>query len=178
MGIGDWLRQHFGRTTTTSSRGSRPVARDDASAPSTRDPRVEAAVDAMLGQPEADQNRMLELLEDCGFTPLEAWRAYQFVPMAFAHVVFSERGVTFRKDYILMDPETGVRRTHRLSDEPIYVAAAMSARSRGATGRRAPKLLPVYGRSAEYGAILQLAGPDGRLDGVVLVEPILMTFGG
>ncbi len=142
------------------------------------DPRVGAAVEVMLRHPEANQDQVLALLEGCGFTAPEAWRVYQFLAIAFAHVVFRGRGVEFQPGYVLMDPDSSARSTHRLADEPLYAAGVAAAEARVARGGTPQQLLPVFGRSAEYSVIRQLAGPDGRLDGVVLTEPLLMTFGG
>ena len=57
---------------------------------------------------------------------------------------------------------------------------------RGGVGGREPgrrgctpqQLLPVFGPRAEWDVIRQLVGLDGRLDGVVLTEPLHMKFAG
>jgi hypothetical protein len=140
--------------------------------------RVEKAVEELLLHPEAEQDAMLALLQGCGLTPHEAWRAYQFLPIAFIHVVLRGAGVQFQPGYVLVDPDTDARSSHLLADEPLYVAGVASAERRLAKGCTHQQLLPVFGRSAEYEVIRQLAGPGGRLDGIVLTQPLLLTFGG
>jgi hypothetical protein len=139
--------------------------------------RVEKAVEELLLHPEADQQEMLALLEGCGLTPQEAWRAYQFLPIAFIHVALRGAGVQFQPGYVLVDPDTDARSSHLLADEPLYLAGVASAERRLARGGTLQQLLPVFGRSAEYDVLRQLKGPGGRLAGIVLTEPSLMTFG-
>ncbi|WP_143392915.1 hypothetical protein [Fimbriiglobus ruber] len=138
---------------------------------------MDRAIDVLLLYTETNQDEMLALLEGCGLTPPEAWRASQFLPIAFAHVVFRRTGVRFQPGYDLLDPDTGEKGSFLLADEPLYVAAVTSAERRLATGCTAQQLFPVFGRSAEYGVIQKIAGPGGQLDGVVLTEPLLMSFG-
>jgi len=138
---------------------------------------VEKAIEELLLHPEADQAEMLALLEGCGLTAQEAWRAYQFLPIAFIHVVLRNAGVQFQPGYVLVDADTEARSSHLLAQEPLYVAGVASAERRLAEGCTLQQLFPVFGRSAEYDVVQQLAGPGGRLDGIVLTEPLLMTFG-
>jgi hypothetical protein len=139
---------------------------------------VEKAVEALLLHPNANQEETLVLLERCGLTPYEAWRALQFLPIAFIHVVLREAGVVFQPGYVLFDPDSKTKTSHLLADEALYVAAVASAERWVAKGCTRQQLLPVFGRSAEYDVIRKLAGPDGRLNGITLTEPLLMTFGG
>lgn len=168
MGIGNWLRGLLGNPLPDSS----PVQADLVK--HTRDPRVDAAVEVMLSHPQSDQDHMLGLFEGCGFSPLEAWRAYQFLLIGFTHVVLRGSGVTFQTGYDLKCPESLTYTRHRLIDEPFYCAAVASAEAKLLADFTPHHLLPIFGRSAEWNAIQQLAGPDGQLSGVVLTEPLLI----
>ena len=139
---------------------------------------MDAAVEVMLRHPEADQDQMVALLADCGFAPPVAWRAYQFLPIAFAHVVFRSSGVRFQSRYVLKDPDAGTQSRHWLEDEPLYIAAVAAAEALALEGCTPQQLWPVFGRSAEWGVIQQCVELDGRLDGAILTEPLLMPFTG
>ena len=178
MGVGNWLRRVLGASAPEPSPAPRPSVQVGGRLRPARDPQVDEAVEVMLRNPEADQDQMVGLWGDCGFTPLVAWRAYQFLPIAFTHVVLRGSGVTFQPGYDLMDPDAGTHSRHRLADEPLYSAAVAAAEAWAAEGCTPQQLLPIFGRSAEWSVIRQLVGPDGRLDGVVLTEPLLMPFAG
>jgi hypothetical protein len=137
---------------------------------------IETAIEVLLANPQADQDATLAALVAEGFTPREAWRAYQFLPIAFIHVALRGSGVRFEPSYLLMNPETAARTQHRFEDEPLYVEGVKVAERLVATGYSARQFLPVLGRSAEYHAIRQLRRPDGDLRGIGLTEPILMEF--
>ena len=132
---------------------------------------VEAAVDAIRRDPDADQDGLLAALGGCGLTPAEAWRAYQFLPIAYVHVAF--RGVGFQPGYETIDWDTGERRRHRLADEPVYAAGVASAERRLAAGGAVADLVPVAARSAEFDAVLAVAEPGGDWADIVLSEPVL-----
>lgn len=143
----------------------------------TEDPwaeRAERAADELLGHPQAGPDEALALLEGRGLTPPEAWRAYQFLPIAFAHAVLGADGVEFPPGYVLVDPDTGERTAHLLADEPLYVAGVAAAERRLAEGWTRHQLLPVFGRSAEFEAVRRLGGSGN----VRLAEPLLTRFGG
>jgi hypothetical protein len=138
------------------------------------DEAVSIAVDVFLAHPRADQDETLTALADRGLAPREAWRLYQFVPIAFCHVVLRGSGVGFEPAYLSVHPDTGVRERRLLSDEPIYTAAVRLAEERVAAG--AAELLPVLGRSAEYAVINHLLHQGSQLRHIRLVEPALFEF--
>lgn len=178
MGIGDWLRRLLGAPSPEVSPPQQSAVQVNERLRPVRDSQVDAAVEVMLGHPEADQDQMVSLLAECGFDPPMAWRVYQFLPIAFAHVVFRGRGVTFQQGYDLMDSDARTYSRHCLANEPLYLAAVATAEAMASEGCSPQQLLPVFGRSAEWSVIRQLVGPDGRLDGVILTAPLLMPFAG
>ena len=195
MALGDWLRRLFGSPSPPPEAEARPAsqARQSPYFPAKRPDRVngaagqfdgrredaakaDTAIEVLLLHPTLSEDELLPLLEARGLTPLEAWQAARFLPIAFTHVVMRGAGVQFQPGYVIMDLDTGARNLHLLADEPFYLAGVASAERRLAEGCTPHQLLPVFGRSAEYDVLQKLAGPGGRLDGIVLTEPLLMSF--
>jgi hypothetical protein len=137
---------------------------------------VNTAVEVFLAHPHADQDETLAALADRGLAPRQAWRLYQFVPIAFCHVVLRGSGVGFLPAYLSVHPDTDAREERLLSDEPIYAAAVRLAEQRVAAGAGPAELLPVFGRSAEYAAVNQLLHQGSQLRDIRLVEPLLFEF--
>lgn len=137
---------------------------------------VNTAVEVFLALPHADQDETLSALADRGLSPRDAWRLYQFVPIAFCHVVLRGSGVEFQPAYLSIQPDTMDRKRQLLSEEPIYAAAVRAAEERVAAGATPTGLLPVFGRSAEYAAINQLLHQGSELRDIGLVEPALFEF--
>jgi hypothetical protein len=137
---------------------------------------VNTAVEVFLALPRADQEATLEALAGRGLAPREAWRLYQFVPIAFCHVVLRGRGVHFEPGYLSIHPDTMAREMRLLSDEPLYTAAIRVAVVRIAAGATPEELLPVFGRSAEFAAINQMLHKGSQLRDIALVEPALFEF--
>jgi len=137
---------------------------------------VNAAVEVFLAHPRADQTATLSALADRGLDPGDAWRLYQFVPIAFCRIVLRGAGVEFESAYLAVDPATMARRRRLLSDEPVFAAAVNAAERRFAGGGTTMELLPVFGRSAEYAAINQLLHQGSQLRDIRLTEPALFEF--
>ena len=126
--------------------------------------------------PKADQETILQALNDAGIPPRHAWELYQFLPIAFVHVAFRDQGVVFTPDYELDAAGSSARTRHKFMDEPIYVAGVTAAEGALADGHTALELRPVFHHSAEYAVILKLIGPDGSMDGIRLTEPVLFEY--
>jgi hypothetical protein len=176
MGVGDWLRRQFPGTSPPEPEPFSPPAQCTPTTPARRlevssadAERMERAVEVLLRHPEAEESDLPALLAECGLTLPEVWRAYQFLAIAFTHVVMRGRA-QFQPGYVLFDPDTGVKSSHLLAEQPMYVAGVASAERRLAEGRSPQQLLPIYGRSAEYHAICQ--------GGVLLTNPVLIPFRG
>lgn len=139
---------------------------------------VENIVTAMMRHPEAGQDEMLPIIEACGLSPSEAWRAYQFLPIAFVHVVLADTGVRFQPDYFAVDATTDTRIRHQLVDEPLYVAGVACAKRMLANGYKFEQLKPVYRQSAEYQCVKELGGTPEELkdSDIVCTEPFLFEF--
>jgi hypothetical protein len=137
---------------------------------------MNTAVEVFLAHPRADQDATLAALAGRGLAPRDAWRLYQFVPIAFCHVVLRGSGVEFQPAYLSVHPDTMAREQRLLSDEPFYTAAVRAAEERVAAGATLAELLPVFGRSAEYAAINQLLHKGSQLRDIRFVEPALFEF--
>ncbi len=141
---------------------------------------IEIIATAMMRHPdpEAGQDEMLPVIEACGLSPREAWRAYQFLPISFVHVVLAETGVKFQPDYFAVNSATVARIRRQLADEPLYVAGVACAKRMLANGYSSTQLKPVYQQSAEYQCIKELAGtPEELIDSdIVCTEPFLNEF--
>jgi len=137
---------------------------------------VAKAIHVLLSQPEADQTAALAALESKGVTPREAWRLYQFLPIAFFHVIMRGKGVVFEPHYIAVNPITLDHTQHKFVDEPLYIAGVNAAEQMIAIEQSPQDLFPIYGRSAEYHTLLQLLPPDGDPMGIGFVEPILYDY--
>jgi hypothetical protein len=129
---------------------------------------IATAIIVFYANPKADQETILQALDNAGIPPREAWELYQFLPMAFVHVAFRDQGVVFMPDYELDAAGSPARTRHKFADEPIYVAGVTAAEGALSDGHTALELRPVFHHSAEYGVILQLVGPDGSMDGIRL----------
>lgn len=143
-------------------------------APSTET--IANAIAIFYANPKADQDAILQALDDAGVPPRQAWELYQLLPTAFVHVAFRDQGVVFTPDYELDAAGSSARTRHKFADEPIYVGGVTAAEGALADGHTALELRPVFRHSAEYSAILQLIGPDGSMDGIRLTEPILFEY--
>ncbi len=138
---------------------------------------IDKAIAAFYANPDADQQALLRALDRSGIAPRKSWELYQFLPIAFVHVAFRGQGVRFMSEYLLEDtPGSSSRSRHRFVDEPIYVAGVAAAESRISEGHAPIDLRPVFSHSAEYAVILELIRPDGSLDGIRLVEPVLFEY--
>ncbi len=139
---------------------------------------VQAIVTAMMRHPEAGQDEMLPVIEACGLSPREAWRAYQFLPIAFVHVALADTGVKFQPDYFAADSSTDARIRHQLADEPLYLAGVACPKQMLANGYCLEQLKPVYQQSAEYQCVKELAGTPEELENsdIVCTEPFLFEF--
>jgi hypothetical protein len=140
------------------------------------DEEIEKAVEVFFAHPEGGQENILAALANCGIAPPVGWRLYQFVPMAFCHVVLRPHGVQFAPDYLSLHPDTKVQQQHPLAGEPLYLAAVRVAERLLASGCDPRQLHPVYRQSAEYAVINDLLGGGGQLRDLVLCEPILFEF--
>jgi hypothetical protein len=134
------------------------------------------AIAVFYANPKADQQTILQALDDAGIPPRQAWELYQFLPIAFVHVAFRDQGVLFAPDYELDGAGSAARTRHRFVAEPIYVAGVTAAEDALASGHTALELRPVFRHSAEYAAILELIRPDGAMDGIRLTEPVLFEY--
>lgn len=137
---------------------------------------VDMAVEILRAHPRGDQGTVLLAFESRGIPPRDCWRLYQFVPMAFAHVVFGPAGVQFAPDYISLHPDTQVRVQRPLTGEPLYRTAVQLAKRRVGAGATDRDLLPVFRHSAEYSVIDKLLQGGGNLSDLGLVEPILFEY--
>lgn len=142
------------------------------------DGQIETAVEVLLANPNAEQAEVLGALENRGLPPREAWRLFQFVPIAFARVVLRDCGIEFQDGYEVMNQETNVRTHHWLRDEPLYMAAVRSADRWVARGFMLNELFPIVSWSAEWDLIRQFRKPMGDLTGVWLTELLLIDFPG
>lgn len=140
------------------------------------DEEVAKAVEVFLAHSTADQAATLAALAGRGIAPPVAWRLYQFVPMAFCHVVLGPHGVRFTPDYLSVHPDSMAREQRPLSGEPLYLAGVRAAEVLLASGREPRELLPVLRRSAEYAVINDLLRDGGRLQDLVLCEPALFEY--
>jgi hypothetical protein len=138
--------------------------------------KIEAAVKIFMSHPSAGQDELLSLLEAAGFAPEEAWRIFQFVPMAFCHVVLKHDGISFPSGYISMSFSRGPQVQRELKDEPIFQAGMEHAEELVASGYSRAQLLPVFRISAEYATLSKLKNPDGSFRGLCLVKPILFDY--
>lgn len=138
---------------------------------------IEQAVKVFLANTKADQNAMLAALVDEGFTSCQAWRLYQFLPIAFTHVAFRDAGVTFAPHYDVTGPGSSLRSSH-LANEPLYVAGVQAAERMIEEGHSPRELWPVFALSSEYAVLLKLSRPDGSVEGIVLSAPLLNEFEG
>ncbi len=135
---------------------------------------VERFVRHLLANPTAQDRELFEALRGWGISHKDAWRLLQFVQIAFVHAVFAERGVQFQSGYIIADWDRGTRTQHILRCEPVYRAAFAVARRLMTELESPSKLWPIFGRSAEWNGIQQVAGDDfSNLHTVVLCEPLL-----
>jgi hypothetical protein len=155
-----------------AQREDRPSAREDSHLLA----QVDTAVEVLRAHPREDQGTVLLAIESRGIAPRDCWRLYQFVPMAFAHVVFGRAGVHFAPDYISLDPETQVRVQRPLAGEPLYRTAVQRAEGQVGAGATDRDLLPVFRLSAEYSVIDKLLQGGGNLSDLGLVEPILFEY--
>jgi hypothetical protein len=137
---------------------------------------IAKAITIFYANPKAEQETILQALDDAGISPRQAWELYQFLPIAFVHVAFRDQGVDFTPGYELDAAGSSARTRHKFADEPIYVAGVIAAEGALADGRTALELRPVFRHSAEYAAILQLIRPDGSMDGIALTEPVLFEY--
>jgi hypothetical protein len=140
------------------------------------DQEIEKAIEVFLTHPEADQETILAALANCGIAPPEAWRLYQFVPMAFCHVVLRPHGVHFPSDYTSIRYDSEAQQQRPLSGEPLYQAAVGAAERRLVSGWDPRELLPVFGRSAEYAVINDMLHQGSQLRDIRLIEPALFEF--
>jgi hypothetical protein len=145
---------------------------------SALDGKVETVVEVLFANPNAEQAEVLDAIEQRGIPPRDAYRLYQFVPIAFVHVVLRGRGVEFQEGFELWNSDTQERSHHWLRDEPFYVAAVRSAERWVALGHTPEQLLPILGRSAEWDLIRRYRQPNGDLRGIWLTEPVLFEFTG
>lgn len=145
------------------------------------DEAIGKAVTVFLANEHADQHAMLAALAAQGFTPREAWRIYQFVPIAFMHVAFRGTGVTFQPGFERAKFErakgaTSVLSKHLLADEPLYVAGVRAAERLIANGYAPAQLLPVFRQSAEYNCMRKLQAAGSHVRDLVFVEPLLIDY--
>jgi len=137
---------------------------------------IHAAFGVFVANPGGDQATLLRALEARGFSPPEAWRYYQFIPMACAHVMFRPRGVTFQPSFISLAPSGKHSEPRLLSHEPVYVKALAEAQERQSTCRHVGHLMPMARHSAELNAIQQLSRGSSDLTGIVMTEPLLLEY--
>lgn len=142
------------------------------------DGEVEAAVEVFLAHPHAEQDAILLALTTCGFSPWEAWRLNQFVPIAFYRVVMRPHGIEFEPTYLSIPRDAKQWERRLLADEPVYVAAIRVADRLRSAGATTEALLPVFGRSAEFAGINQLLNRGSQLRDIRLTEQALFEFEG
>ena len=96
--------------------------------------------------------------------------------MAFCHVVMKPHGVQFQDTYISTTVDGATRVRRELKSEPFYVASIACAERMVALGCTHSQLQAIYGISGEYAAIQSVIGPTGRLDKILLTEPLFFQY--
>ena len=71
---------------------------------------IAKAIAIFYANPKADQEAIVQALDNAGIPPREAWELYQFLPIAFVHVAFRDQGVVFTPDYELDAAGSSARR--------------------------------------------------------------------
>lgn len=81
---------------------------------------VKEALQVFMDHLNSSQDDILNQLVAAGFSDIDAWQHYQFLPIGFFHAVFVPLGVHVPSTYILMDIQTGKRQRKSLTKEVLF----------------------------------------------------------
>ena len=141
--------------------------------PSLKKPELQRVLEAVvLLSSDLEEERVARQLIKDGCTEAQAWKLITLVPMAFARVVFEPAGVRFYKHYLTIT-QTGAKRRHGLSTDPVYQEARRYGQ-RLAASHRVEALYQVVRRSADYCAIQELHRSGSLLQDIFLTDPAVM----
>lgn len=134
-------------------------------------------VEAVLAQPNAQTDELVASLRARQVDAETAECLVAFVPMAFAHVMLGDLGVSLPTAFLLKDPATGKMARGVLQDEPIFRKACKRARSMldsGPDGQKRATMIAAD--SAEWNVVAKLTrnGSDPSTCGVT--EAVLMRL--
>jgi hypothetical protein len=95
---------------------------------------IATAISIFYANPKADQETILQALDNAGIPPREAWELYQFLPIAFVHVAFRDQGVVFTPDYELDAAGSSARTRHKSRTSRSTSPASPLPKVRSGTG--------------------------------------------
>jgi hypothetical protein len=138
---------------------------------------VRVFVEAALAQPNAQTDELVASLKARQVDAEAAECLVAFVPMAFAHVMLGDLGVTLPTAFLLKDPVTGTTARGVLRDEPIFRKACKRARSMldsGPDGQRSATVIAAD--SAEWNVVARLKRNGGDPSTCGVTEAVLMRL--
>lgn len=119
----------------------------------------------------ADDEIRKELVRQ-GIDPDMALRLVEFLPMAYARLVFQRSGARF-SDRFKRVGRDGTLREYVLADEPVWKPALGFAQHEIARGTPGSELVAVAARSAEFQAANELLNKGSKLKDIVFTPTVL-----
>jgi hypothetical protein len=133
---------------------------------------VEHAASRMADRPDLDEDSLVGLLINDGFTDLLASRLNAFVPHAFGRILIeSKHNANFASTFLLEDCH-GLRAQVQFSREPIMNHATNLARNWMSTDEN--RFVLVANRSSEVNAAMQICDWDGESASIEFCEAVII----
>jgi hypothetical protein len=132
---------------------------------------VQRALPILATSGRDDFDGMVAALRRAGFTKAVAADLVEFMPLAFARVLFEGTGVRLADHYVRTDGNARERKRGLLMDEPVYRASMAAAQD--VIARDEETFVAVAARSSELQALNKALQSGSRLENVFLGEPTL-----
>jgi hypothetical protein len=137
------------------------------------DQKVNLYLEITRRNPTADLDEISNRLVDQGLSLSDAEALIAFVPMGFAYVLLSPKGVLLSESYQVINPTTGEMRRGLLIDQPIFQAAIETADHMFGKKDTAETAYAVAKWSAEFDAVNRLCLDGAKLNEISLTEAVL-----
>ena len=137
------------------------------------DQKVNLYLEITRRNPNANLDEISNTLVDRGLSVSDAEGLIAFVPMGFAYVLLSPKGVGLSESYQVVNPRTGEMRRGFLIDQPIFQAAVETADRMFGEKETAETAYEIAKWSAEFDVVNRLCLGGSKLEEISLTEAVL-----